>query len=160
MGLFSKKTTRETAAPTPDVKSDETTPVQSGTPSLANEEKAAPMSTTAPSESRTTSFGEDVTGEKQAMELADDDKTNDTALEKKIDGLGPVETEDDESRYPKAMQFVLITIALCLSVFCMALDNTVSYTHTAIDMSHANHSPRSLQLLSPKSPTNSRPSTT
>jgi hypothetical protein len=31
------------------------------------------------------------------------------------------QTEDDEQEYPAAWRLGLITIALCLSVFCMAL---------------------------------------
>ncbi|KAL1595710.1 MFS sugar transporter [Paraconiothyrium brasiliense] len=36
--------------------------------------------------------------------------------------------EDDEEDYPKAWRLAVITIALCLSVFCMALDNTIIAT--------------------------------
>lgn len=36
--------------------------------------------------------------------------------------------DDDDVEYPKAMKLALITIALCLSVFCMALDNTIIST--------------------------------
>ncbi|KAF2863614.1 MFS general substrate transporter [Piedraia hortae CBS 480.64] len=35
------------------------------------------------------------------------------------------EEEDDETQYPQSLQLALISIALCLSVFCMALDNTI-----------------------------------
>lgn len=159
MGLFSKKTPGETAAVTPDVKSDETTPVQSGTPSLANEEKAGRATTATTSESRSISQTEDAPTEKQAAALAETDDTKETELEKRIDGLGPVETEDDESRYPKATQFILITIALCLSVFCMALDNTVSTAPPQPVNQMLNTSLRSSQLPSRRSPTSSRPST-
>lgn len=40
------------------------------------------------------------------------------------------EEEDDEDNYeyPKKWKLALITIALCLSVFCMALDNTIIAT--------------------------------
>jgi MFS family permease len=38
------------------------------------------------------------------------------------------EEEDDDSRYPKSWKLGLITGALCLSVFCMALDNTIIAT--------------------------------
>ncbi|KAJ4344607.1 MFS sugar transporter [Didymosphaeria variabile] len=36
--------------------------------------------------------------------------------------------EEDEEDYPKAWRLGVITIALCLSVFCMALDNTIIAT--------------------------------
>ncbi|GAB7357623.1 hypothetical protein MBLNU459_g0122t2 [Dothideomycetes sp. NU459] len=36
--------------------------------------------------------------------------------------------EDDESRYPKSLKLALITVSLCLSVFCLALDNTIIAT--------------------------------
>ncbi|KAF9730589.1 MFS sugar transporter [Paraphaeosphaeria minitans] len=35
---------------------------------------------------------------------------------------------EDESEYPKAWRLAVITIALCLSVFCVALDNTIIAT--------------------------------
>ena len=37
-------------------------------------------------------------------------------------------TEEDEQDYPKAWKLAAITLALCLSVFCMALDNTIIAT--------------------------------
>ena len=52
---------------------------------------------------------------------------DDKVTEKKADG-DEEEEEDDETRYPKAMKLTLITIALCLAVFCMALDNTIIAT--------------------------------
>jgi MFS family permease len=36
--------------------------------------------------------------------------------------------DEDEAIYPKGWKLGLITIALCLSVFCMALDNTIIAT--------------------------------
>ncbi|KAK9445110.1 MFS transporter [Metarhizium brunneum] len=40
----------------------------------------------------------------------------------------PGEAQEDESEYPASWRLGLITIALCLSVFCMALDNTIIAT--------------------------------
>jgi hypothetical protein len=37
-------------------------------------------------------------------------------------------TSDEEIEYPKSWKLALITLALCLSVFCMALDNTIIAT--------------------------------
>ncbi|KAF2452521.1 major facilitator superfamily domain-containing protein [Lineolata rhizophorae] len=38
------------------------------------------------------------------------------------------QSEEEEIEYPKAWKLALITIALCLAVFCMALDNTIIAT--------------------------------
>ncbi|OJJ43128.1 hypothetical protein ASPZODRAFT_154846 [Penicilliopsis zonata CBS 506.65] len=38
------------------------------------------------------------------------------------------ETEDGEDEYPSSWKLVLVTIALCLCVFCVALDNTIIAT--------------------------------
>lgn len=35
---------------------------------------------------------------------------------------------EDEIEYPKAWRLAVVTLALCLSVFCMALDNTIIAT--------------------------------
>lgn len=48
--------------------------------------------------------------------------------EKPIHQDDAAEVEDDEEEYPKAWKLAIITIALCLSVFCMALDNTIIAT--------------------------------
>ncbi|KAK4546220.1 hypothetical protein LTR36_002357 [Oleoguttula mirabilis] len=117
MGLFSKKqqdapATTETTRPG----SNDTTPVQSGAPSVLDKEKIEPAQITVdPTESRTQSR----------------DNEGQNALEKKIEDLGRDEEEleeEDGIEYPKAMKLTLITIALCLSVFCMALDNTIIST--------------------------------
>lgn len=38
------------------------------------------------------------------------------------------EDDDDESQYPTKLKLMLIVISLCLSVFCLALDNTIIAT--------------------------------
>lgn len=38
------------------------------------------------------------------------------------------EEDDDESQYPTNLKLILIVISLCLSVFCLALDNTIIAT--------------------------------
>ena len=55
---------------------------------------------------------------------------NEATLEKKIEGLeADVDAaEVDNTDYPKGMKLALITAALMLSVFCMALDNTIIST--------------------------------
>lgn len=40
----------------------------------------------------------------------------------------PAANDEDDFEYPKAWKLAAITIALCLSVFCMALDNTIIAT--------------------------------
>ena len=127
MGLFSKTKPAESEAATPDVKSDITTPTQSGAPSeVMDVEKTEPEANVDSSESRPHSqVGENNTSEKKG-------EAEDNAAEKKIDGTQKDEEEQEEETddvvYPKSVQLVLITIALCLSVFCMALDNTIIAT--------------------------------
>lgn len=56
---------------------------------------------------------------------------DETALERKIETIEAEadNTEDeDESQYPKSTKLALITVALCLSVFCVAIDNTIIAT--------------------------------
>ncbi|KAK3620774.1 hypothetical protein LTR56_023186 [Elasticomyces elasticus] len=49
--------------------------------------------------------------------------------EKRTDGApDKVDTSDADENYPKATELILITFALCLSVFCVALDNTIIAT--------------------------------
>jgi len=92
--------------------------VHSGTPSVADKEKADPAAVTvhAP-ESRTGSQDEPL----QEVDM--------NATEKKIDAIEKdEEAEEDDADYPHATKLALITVALCLSVFCMALDNTIIST--------------------------------
>ncbi|QDS67491.1 hypothetical protein FKW77_001319 [Venturia effusa] len=51
-------------------------------------------------------------------------ESRDVAPEVALDG----HESDDESHYPKGFKLALISVALCLSVFCMALDNTIIAT--------------------------------
>ncbi len=129
MGLFSKLRTPGASSPadTPDVKSSETTPVQSGAPSITDDEKKDADASVQPTESRTDSQTGDVESKEQPLAEVTD---GDNEMEKRIEGLGHIDTndEDDESKYPKSTQFALISVALCLSVFCMALDNTIIAT--------------------------------
>lgn len=101
-----KEEDKAAEAAMPDVKS----PSDSEAPSLTEKDKSDLETTQAP---------EDVTMPAKPNE--------EVAAEKKADSEEE-EEEDDESRYPKAMALTLITIALCLAVFCMALDNTIIAT--------------------------------
>lgn len=128
MRFFNNK--KSAAAPpvdASDVRSGDTTQVHSGTPSEIIEEKSDMETTVKAPESRTSSSSQhrDLTTHDKEMGAAD----TDNAAERKIEALGTDENEEeDESKYPKSTQFALISVALCLSVFCMALDNTIIAT--------------------------------
>lgn len=115
MGLFSKKQ-RPVSADTPAAGSDESTLAPHSTAPSMSEKKNEPIDvTTTAQESRSPSTQQDA----------------DTALEKRIEGIEQDEEEqeeEDETDYPKKGKLVLISVALCLSVFCMALDNTIIAT--------------------------------
>ncbi|KAH9902351.1 putative efflux pump [Xylariomycetidae sp. FL2044] len=51
-----------------------------------------------------------------------------TARSKHGDELRPVQTREDGTEYPTGAKLALITLALCLSVFLMALDNSIIAT--------------------------------
>ncbi|KAF1987770.1 MFS transporter [Aulographum hederae CBS 113979] len=61
-------------------------------------------------------------------------ETREPSLRTKIEGATEValmndsSADDDTTEYPNGWKLGLITIALCLSVFCMALDNTIIAT--------------------------------
>ncbi|KAK3699473.1 MFS sugar transporter [Vermiconidia calcicola] len=128
MGLFSKKAD-DVPELTPDVKSTDTTPIQSGSPSMMDREKAEPQTTTDTPRSRTHSRERDGDAVIQDVGMAGEE---DNAAEKKIQAMDKEQEEseeqEDETQYPKSTQFALITVALCLSVFLMALDNTIIAT--------------------------------
>lgn len=52
----------------------------------------------------------------------------DELLKEKDQANTPNEDNEDDTEYPTAWKLGLITIAICLSVFCMALDNTIIAT--------------------------------
>jgi hypothetical protein len=126
MGLFSKK---KADAPTENLEptrpgSDATTPAPSGAPSVLakDEEKNEPVDVTA----RNVGAAEvSVEAQRPGEEHA-----GENAMEKRIEGIEQDEEEAEDAGvvYPKKSQLTLITIALCLSVFCMALDNTIIST--------------------------------
>ncbi|KIW01485.1 uncharacterized protein PV09_07238 [Verruconis gallopava] len=55
----------------------------------------------------------------------DDDKEISEKIEAQKKETGDSSEEEDDTEYPQKWRLALITIALCLSVFCMALDNTI-----------------------------------
>ncbi|KAF2725401.1 MFS transporter [Polychaeton citri CBS 116435] len=108
MGLFSKKRPESGLSEPDTTKSAGTsTLAPSGSPSIENEKAAQPLSTaTETASSRPGSVDKTAHDDSEEVQAA----------------------EDAEIEYPKAMKLVLITIALCLSVFCVALDNTIIST--------------------------------
>lgn len=111
---------------TSHVKSTETTPYQSGVPSDFEKEiptEPSVHSARSKSDSHTPEGGE-------ATARPEDGATAIESAEKKLEAIEKEQEEENEDdiEYPKAMKLTLITIALCLSVFCMALDNTIIST--------------------------------
>ncbi|OAA33335.1 MFS transporter [Moelleriella libera RCEF 2490] len=67
--------------------------------------------------------------EKQNGASVVEDHDQDTSTKLEEDGEEkPASHDDGEEEYPAAWRLGLITVALCLSVFCMALDNTIIAT--------------------------------
>lgn len=91
---------------------DDTTLAPSDAPSLADE-KMQPTATSTLPESRSHST---------------EDEKPAALKEQAAETTGEDEDEEDETEYPKSTQLILITVALCLSVFCMALDQTIVAT--------------------------------
>lgn len=115
-GLF-RKGDKDAAPPATPMSGDDTTLAPSPAPaSLADEKMQSTTTATAP-ESRSQSHEGDVVA-------AEKNTTVENANKKESEE----EEEEDDIEYPKSMQLALISIALCLSVFCMALDNTIITT--------------------------------
>lgn len=121
MGLFSKKQQTPAADSTLDVPrtgSGETTAAPSHAPSIVDEKQADTHDATAVSTNGSRSESHDHAGddlnpaEKKAEAISNDEE----------------QEEEDNTEYPKSVQLALITVALCLSVFCMAIDNTIIST--------------------------------
>lgn len=57
---------------------------------------------------------------------------DENTLERKIEGMeaeaDAQAQQEDRTDYPHGIKLLAITLALCLSVFCMALDNTIIAT--------------------------------
>lgn len=168
MDFFRKKKEEPSnAVPTTsssDVKSSETTPYQSGVPSEF--EKEIPTEPSVHSaRSKSDSQRQNSTGEVQPT-LEGDNAIQ--SAEKKLEAVEKEEQEnEDDIDYPKAMKLTLITIALCLSVFCMGrfrdrqmlLFQQITCSRDLANTTQPSTTPSSPQP-SPKSPTTSAPSTT
>lgn len=115
--LFGKGGDKAAPPPATPLSGDETTIAPSpATRSLADE-KMQPTTTATTPESRSTSHDNGL--------IAPDHIKSSQDAEKKTE---QEEEEEDDTEYPKKMQLVLISVALCLSVFCMvgAFLNTVA----------------------------------
>ncbi|KAE8550205.1 hypothetical protein EYB25_006426 [Talaromyces marneffei] len=76
-----------------------------------------------------TTVHEPVADEKTAVEKSlEKADSADAANEEEIQKGEEEEEEEEQVEYPAKWRLTLITIALCLSVFCMALDNTIIAT--------------------------------
>lgn len=111
--LFSKggKDSKDVLPPPKRTSGDDTTLAPSGAVSL-RDEKMEPITTATRPESAVSPPAEMNDAEKKIAGIQQDEE----------------EKEEDESEYPKAGALTLITTALCLSIFCMALDNTIIST--------------------------------
>lgn len=116
-GLFSKSD-KDVAPPSRPLSGDDTTLAASPAVASLSDEKMQPSATATSPESRSPSHDED------NVTATEKDHTEDAEKNQEEEE----EEEEDETEYPKAMQLALISIALCLSVFCMALDNTIITT--------------------------------
>lgn len=138
MGFFNRKSGGPVVPDNKDAArpgSDETTPAPSGAPSVLEKldfEKAEPEA--ADPEKTEAEVDANVTVKSTESQIQSRSDSHDNALERRISGIEKdVEEQEEEGvEYPKKMQLALITTALCLSVFCMALDNTIISTAVCI----------------------------
>ena len=102
--------------------SDETTPYQSGVPSDFEKDGAIEPSVHSARSQSDAPQSEEKQHSQEPNAIA--------SAEEKLEAIEKDEEQENEDdiEYPKAMKLTLITIALCLSVFCMALDNTIIST--------------------------------
>lgn len=116
-GLFGKGV-KDAAPPATLLSGDDTTLAPSPAAASLADEKMQPTTTATAPESRPQSHDGDIVAAEKDPNVAGVDKKEEEEEE----------VEEDETEYPKAAQLALISIALCLSVFCMALDNTIITT--------------------------------
>lgn len=134
MGLFSKKASAE--SPTANNVTSEApavVPSQNASDTNIDSEKTKPLVVDNPSDTSSTSsqrkatpppYAEDQAKPDSALyaqEKATENVSNEGAASAKDDG-------NDEAVYPSGLKLVLIMIALCLSIFLVALDNTIIAT--------------------------------
>ncbi|OAL53265.1 MFS transporter [Pyrenochaeta sp. DS3sAY3a] len=95
----------------------EKTATQSHEPSVFGEKSLAESAI--PATATSVQASENIADEKAAVEEKTESKRNSTAS---------ATEEEDDFEYPTKGKLAAITLALCLSVFCMALDNTIIAT--------------------------------
>ncbi|KIX00332.1 uncharacterized protein Z518_10471 [Rhinocladiella mackenziei CBS 650.93] len=121
MGFFTKKE----PAPTNNVKSEATTVVPSQNGSNTNLEKNMPLETSVADKA------EDGLEKQIVTEpLSNTESSSDVEIQNEKDHLDQIapNAEDDEAVYPSGITLALISLALCLAVFLVALDNTIIAT--------------------------------
>ncbi|KAA8623128.1 AraJ Arabinose efflux permease [Pyrenophora tritici-repentis] len=84
-------------------------------PPAVTEEKKGPVEIVLPATTTAVDATRPITGEKALTSRPDS-------------AVVPTEEEEDSFEYPTKWKLAAISIALCLSVFCMALDNTIIAT--------------------------------
>ena len=140
MGLFSKKASADSASPN-NLKSEATTVVPSANVSNTNLEKeqqtepvVADKSSDSSSTSSTKKFDPipaiPVTADARLQTSSEHEystpENEKTITEEEVDK--PEHHGEDEIVYPSGFKLALITLALCMSVFLVALDNTIIAT--------------------------------
>jgi hypothetical protein len=108
--FFTKGGNKTASPPARPLSGDETTIAPSPTAGSLADEKMQPTTTAIAPESRPASH--------DGGYVASDQNKGVQAAEKKIEQEDDDE-EDDDTEYPSGMKLALISIALCLSVFCM-----------------------------------------
>lgn len=107
--LFGKGGGKAVLPPATPLSGDDTTIAPSATPGSLADEKMQPTTTTTAPESRSASH--------DIGPIAPDHTKSVQDAEKKTEH--EEQEEEDDTEYPEKMQLVLISVALCLSVFCM-----------------------------------------
>jgi hypothetical protein len=141
MGFFDKKSADTLTAPemNTNLKSEATTVVPSQNVSSTDLEKRSQLGATMEEKSSSAESGDD----EKALEIDDSaqptegklgttvaNSTTSSIVETKNEAAhtDPAASDDDEMVYPSGLKLSLITLALCLTVFLVALDNTIIAT--------------------------------
>ena len=109
-----------------DFKSDVSTLAPSAAPSVNDEKPTRPQSQTSEPTQQARVLDEKTEADISAQSIAEPKHEPDADAVAVADASP--DDEDANTEYPSGAKLVLITIALCLSVFCMALDNTIIAT--------------------------------
>jgi hypothetical protein len=107
--LFGKGSGKSAPPPATPLSGDETTIAPSTTPGSLADEKMQPTTTATAPESRSASHDNGPIAPDQNKSVQDAEKKTEQEEEE----------EEDDIEYPQKMQLFLISVALCLSVFCM-----------------------------------------